>query len=260
MSTPGLLAANWFPIPAIGSITSSMILFPLFTGLFGLSTMVMSGASLDSLPEQELETTAEMESWRQARAVACGTVAGAAVSWFPGVSGASATVVSRYLAGGDDGKEDNDREFLVSIGAANAATAIFTLVALFVIMKGRSGAAATAGALLSESLSPWEPLGSVPLHLAALLISSVVAAATAYALAVRIARFFARKCSNVRYGHLVKAVIALLLTMVFLLTGALGLVVAGAAAVFGILPQVIGVRRVHLMGSLILPAILLLAF
>lgn len=263
LATPGIEAANWFPIPALANTSASMMLFPLFTGLFGLSTMVMSGASRESLPEQEIGPTIEMENWRQTRAVACGTVAGAAVSWFPGVSGASATVISRYLAGGEpeeDKGRDNDREFLVSIGAANAASTIFTLVALFVILKGRSGSAATIGALMSSELSPWEPITAMPLALSLLLITAIVAAFLAFGLSVLIAKLFAKKCGKIRYGVLVKAVVFMLVVMVFLLTGAVGLLVAGAATVLGLLPPVLGVRRVHLMGSLVLPAIILLAF
>ena len=260
LSTPGLEAANWFPVPALANSSPSMMLFPLFTGLFGLSTMIMSGASRESLPEQEFDSTTPMKPWREARAVASGTVAGAAVSWFPGVSGASATVISKYLAGGEpEGEEkDNDREFLVSIGAANAASTVFTLVALFVILKGRSGASATIGAMLSDSLSPWEPLSSVPLALSLLLVSSLVAAMVAFVLSARIARVFAERCGRIRYGALVRAVVIMLIVLVFLLSGALGLFVAISATAMGLLPPTIGVRRIHLMGSLILPAIILL--
>jgi len=261
LMTPGLETVNWFPLPALANSSPSMMLFPLFTGLFGLSTMVMSGASRESLPEQEIESATPMKSWRESRAIASGTVAGAAVSWFPGVSGASATVISRYLAGGEpEGEEekDNDREFLVSIGAANAASTVFTLVALFVILKGRSGASATIGAMLSDGLSPWEPLPSVPLALSLLLASSLTAAAVAFVLSVRIARLFAKHCGRIRYGALVRGVVILLIVLVFLLSGALGLFVAGSATAMGLLPPIVGVRRIHLMGSLILPAIILL--
>lgn len=262
LSTPGIEAANWFPVPALANSSPSMMLFPLFTGLFGLSTMILSGASRESLPEQETGPAGTLELWRERRAVVSGTVAGAAVSWFPGVSGASATVISRYLAGGEpEGQEEseNDREFLLSIGAANAASTVFTLVALFVILKGRSGASATIGALLSSSMLPWEPLSSLPVALALLLFSSLVAAILAFLLAARVARIFAERCGRIRYGLLIRIVTGFLLVSMFLLSGALGLVVGGAATAMGLLPPIMGVRRIHLMGSLILPAIVLLA-
>ncbi len=261
LTSPGLEAANWFLLPSLATSSPSMMLFPLFTGLFGLSTMIISGASRDVLPEQDVNPKVDMVPWRQARSVASGTVAGAAVSWFPGVSGASATVIARYLSGGNvEGEEkDNDREFLISIGAANAASTLFTIVALFVIMKGRSGASATIGAMLSNNLSPWEPLSVVPVTMAILLVSSFVAATMAFLMTVLLARISARKCVKMRYGLLVRMVILFLLLAVFLLTGALGLFVACTATLLGVLPPIIGIRRVHLMGCLILPAIILLA-
>jgi len=263
LCSPGIQAANWYPIPILASTNQSMMLFPLFSGLFGLSTMVMSGASRETIPDQRLELSGRMEPWRNGRAIACGTIAGSAVSWFPGVSGASATVIARYLAGGEpeEGKNrDNDREFLVSIGAANASSTIFTLVALFVIFKGRSGATATIGSLLDGGLSPWEPISSFPLAMSLLLVVCILSAAFGYVTAKVIARLFARKCGKVRYGRLVRGVVVFLLLMILMLTGLLGLFVAGVAAAIGILPPLVGARRVHLMGSLILPAILLLAF
>jgi TctA family transporter len=263
LCSPGIQAANWYPIQFLSSANQSMMLFPLFSGLFGLSTMVMSGASRKTIPDQQLELKTKMESWRHGRAVACGTIAGSAVSWFPGVSGASATVIARYLAGGEpDGRKnrDNDREFLVSIGAANASSTVFTLVALFVIFKGRSGATATIGTLLAGGLSPWEPISSVPLAMPLLLVACLLSAMFGYTMAKAIARLFARKCGKLRYGKLVRGVVVFLLLMILMLTGVLGLFVAGAATAIGVLPPIIGVRRVHLMGSLILPAILLLAF
>jgi len=263
LCSPGIMAANWYPIPQLSSTNQSMMLFPLFSGLFGLSTMVMSGASRETIPDQQLELTARMEPWRHGRAVACGTIAGSAVSWFPGVSGASATVISRYLAGGEpDGckNKDNDREFLVSIGAANASSTVFTLVALFVIFKGRSGATATIGTLLAGGLSPWEPVSSVPLAMSLLLLACVLSAIFGYVASKAIAKIFAKKCGKVSYGRLVRAVVVFLLAMILMLTGVLGLFIAGVATAIGILPPMVGARRVHLMGSLILPAILLLAF
>jgi putative membrane protein len=92
------------------------------------------------------------------------------------------------------------------------------------------------------------------------VISSASKPSIAPATAKAIARLFARKCGKLRYGKLMRGVVVFLLLMILMLTGVLGLFVAGAATAIGVLPPIIGVRRVHLMGSLILPAILLLAF
>ncbi len=259
---PGFGTLNWYPFESVVSHSSSMMLFPLFTGLFGLSTMILSGASRETLPRQDIDREPALVRWRQARSIASGTMAGTAVSWFPGVSGAAATVIARYLAGGESGGEreqENDKEFLVSIGAANAASTIFTVVALFVILKGRSGAAATIGSLLSSGLNRWEPVTSVPIALAVLLLSCVVAALISYRMATGLAKLFARRCGSIRYGLLVRIVIVFLLVSVLLLTGIMGLFVTVAATTMGLLPPLIGVRRVYLMGCLILPAIIILA-
>jgi putative membrane protein len=49
----------------------------------------------------------------------------------------------------------------------------------------------------------------------------------------------------------------LLVGMVFLLSGILGLVIAFLATCLGMIPPLVGVKRVHLMGCLIFPLIIL---
>ena len=68
-----------------------------------------------------------------------GTAAGSFVAWLPGVSSAVGTLLARLFV-----REEKDsmssKEFMVSISSARTANAIFSLIALFIIGKARSGA------------------------------------------------------------------------------------------------------------------------
>ncbi|TLZ52184.1 MAG: hypothetical protein E6K18_03400 [Methanobacteriota archaeon] len=117
---PGVLEDAWVPVPVAGG---SLILFPLFTGLFGLPTLLMAARTRGRLPPQILGPADPLPDWRRTRAVLSGTLAGAAVSWFPGLGGSNATVVAQLLAGGEPQEDpDADREFLLAAGAASASS------------------------------------------------------------------------------------------------------------------------------------------
>ena len=248
---PGFLADAGLPL-AIRS--DSIVLFPLFTGLFGLPTLLLSMRTKGRLPPQILGAPDPLADWRGTRGVLSGTLAGAAVSWFPGLGGSNATVVAQLLAGGESREDDAeaDREFLLAAGAANAATTIFTFAALFVILRARSGVAAAVDDL-AGGVSPWAPVPNVPLLLVAVLLAMLVSAAVAYVGVVRLARPFAVWAGRVRYGRLATATAAGLAVAVGLATGPLGLLVLATATALGLVPPLVGVRRVHLMGCLLVP-------
>lgn len=248
---PGFLESAWrpFPMPA-----SSLVLFPLFTGLFGLPALLLAWNHRGRLPPQLVGPADPLPDWRQSRGILAGTVAGATVSWFPGLGGASATVVAQLLAGGEprEGDPDSDREFVLAAGAANAATGVFTFATLFIVFRARSGVASAVETVASP-VPAWAPLSNVPPLFAAILLGLAVAAPLAYVATCHLARPFARFATRVVYAHLVRAVAVGLVGAVFALTGPLGLIVLVAATAVGLGPPLLGVRRVHLMGCLLVP-------
>ena len=248
---PGFLAGAWTPL-AIR--TDSLILFPLFTGLFGMPTLLLSARSPGRLPPQIIGATDPLPDWRCARGVFAGALAGAAVSWFPGLGGSNATVVAQLLAGGEPREDDSDadREFLLAAGAAGAATTVFTFATLFVILRARSGVAAAMDGL-AGGVPAWSPLPNLPVLFAAVLVALLVSSAIAYGVVVRLARPFAVLAGRFRYGRLASVTAIALALAVGLVTGSLGLLVLGTATALGLVPPLVGVRRVHLMGCLLIP-------
>jgi len=260
---PGILTGNIYllPRPSLGG--SSVILFPLFTGLFGLSTLILSATTKPSIPAQIVdERPLDLPGWRRARAVSSSVLAGTFVGVFPGVSGASATIIAKLVAGGepghDAGREESEKEFIVALGGVNTATAIIAVTALFVIMRARSGAAVAIQSLSATYIHPWEPLWNVPFALTVMLFSILLASLAGYWLTINLGRLFAQNFNRIPYLMIVKAVILFLILMVIVLTGLLGLLVVIVSTAVGLLPPLVGVKRVHLMGCLILPIVLFL--
>jgi len=253
-----LFAINWYPFPSIVTDISSVGLFPLFTGLFGLSTLLLSLSRNTGIPEQDVEID-EGDIYKGR--VTCafkGTIAGCFAGWFPGISNATATVIARML---DDPEKKgaSEKEFIVAVSAVNTSCCFFTLLALFVLLRARSGVMNAIMTELGETLTTWDGVLNVPLEMTILLLSGVLAASAGFYLTRKLGRGFAKRCSNLNYRRLVFSVAGLLVGMIFFLSGLLGLVIALIATSLGLVPPLVGVKRVHLMGCLILPLIALFA-
>ena len=241
---------NWFPLPGIATEVGSQTLLPLFTGLFGLSTLLLSARGPVAIPPQLPPSPGPV---RLRRAVLSGSLAGAAVSWLPGLSSGAATSLAQFLARRRE-HEDDPVEFMAALGAVGVATNIFTVAALFIIQRARSGVAVAIRELVGAS-GGWADPGTLPGLVAVVLIAGPLSALLAYPLAVRGGRVYARVVARVPYRGIAIAVTAVLVGFVALFAGATGLVIAFAAVPLGILPPRWGVKRVHLMGALLVPVI-----
>lgn len=266
LGAPGLTTYNWYPIPALAISASTALLFPLFTGLFGLSTLLMSLIDTPDIPEQKLKNVRiNLKRWRKLRGVFSGTFAGGLVGWYPGVTGAQATVIAKSLAGGDvddDSRKinqedlDSQKEFIVAYSGVNTANGIFNVIALYVILTARSGAMHAVQDIMEDSIVPWEPSQTVPIGLSLMVISVFIAAVCALFLTLYFGKVFAKIANRFPYRKMVLSVIILLVVMIFFLSGPIGMAIAVIAICMGIIPPTLGLSRVHLMGVLMFPIIL----
>ncbi len=266
LGAPGLTTYNWYPIPALAISPSTALLFPLFTGLFGLSTLLLSLIDTPTIPEQQIKDVhVNLEGWRKVRGALSGTFAGGLVGWYPGVTSAQATVLAKSLAGGDvvdDSKPqdpealNSQKEFIVAYSGVNTSNAIFNVIALYVILRARSGAMHAVQDIMEDSIYPWEPAEAVPVGLALMLVSVFIAAVVALFLTLYFGKVFAKIANKFPYKKMVMTVIIFLVIMIFFLSGPLGLAIAAVAICMGLIPPLLGLSRVHLMGVLMFPIIL----
>ncbi len=258
LMTP-LFEDNLFPFVELQGDARTVAFLPLFTGLFGIPTLLISLRSTPKIPAQELKPSLRrLSAVAKTRAILSGSLAGAVVAWLPGITGATATVLSRFFSGRQGSKDGGDEEFILSLSCVNTATALFTIVALFVLLRARSGGMVAVQSIAGPIVAPWVATNPMPLVLILLLVAAGVAAAISFLLTPLLGALFARVANRVPYSRIVITILVLLVTMVILFSGLTGLVVAISATLLGLLCPLVGVRRVHLMGSLLLPLILVL--
>ena len=234
----------------VSGLDSNAALFPLFSGLFGLPTLVLAlWTRPGSIPEQRLDRLEPLglpETGQAAR----GALAGAAVSWLPGLSGGAAAT----LASMGTSRKLAPAGFMVILGAVSTSTAILSVAVLFMIGKARSGTAAAVRDLLG-SPGTWPSVGAVPVAVLWLALASVLAAVLAAPLAAALARSLGPRWSRLDPRLLSAATLLALGALIVLASGPLGGMVGLLACGVGLVPVRAGVRRIQLMASLLVPVL-----
>ncbi|QSG12445.1 Tripartite tricarboxylate transporter (TTT) class transporter [Halapricum desulfuricans] len=225
-------------LPVGGVVPIGNTLAPLFAGLFGAPILLDSigGAGVPPQDEPVVLTT----RWLVVGLAAMGTLAGAVVGFLPGVSSAiAATMVLLAMP-----RARGAREFVVATSGVNTATAIFALVAFVTFGSTRTGVVVAVDSV------------NAPQSLALWLLAIAIASLAGFTLVILVGDRYLRVVGRLDNTRLSVGVLALLVVLLWLLSGVVGLGIFLAATAVGLLPPRVGARRVSLMGVLLGPLIL----
>ncbi|MCX8207590.1 MAG: tripartite tricarboxylate transporter permease [Methanothrix sp.] len=220
------------------------ILLPLLSGIFGASSLILSIFSSTEMAEQR-DTGFDLPAVPLMRSILLGGAAGSLVAWIPGVSPAVATMLTRLGRGTED-EDLSAREFLVSVSGVNTSCAVLSLVALFVISRPRSGAAAAINELID--------LDAGQLH--AMIVIATAVALVSYITTVWLAGIAGSLLSKIDYRNLSIFVLGALAMTAIIFTGAFGIFIFLISTLIGLVPHLAGIRKTHAMGVLMLPLII----
>jgi putative membrane protein len=213
-------------------------LFPAFSGLFAGSGILLSFTSRTRLPPQKSERT-ELDFLPY---VGTGVVFGMLSDLLPGLAAPAQIAVFASAAFATD----DARNFLALVSSIAASHAVFAFSSLLSIGKAREGALAIINGLKPISAA------DLPVLLGVLLLSAGISAF----LLMRLSRH-ASALSSFDTRELNLGVLAYLVAAVAIISGGEGLLLFATATAVGLLPPLLGVRRTHVMGLIIVPSILL---
>lgn len=239
------LASGSLGLLLLKGLVVNQALLPLLSGLFGMSTLLLSLNTEVIVPEQN-SVSITLSKARIAKAVLALTLAGWITSMLPAVGAAQATVFASLLF-----KKMSKSVYLIVVGGVNTVNFLLSLVTFYTINKARNGAIVAVQQLLGE-IGLKELLLFVAI---ALLVSGI-----AVILALNFARLFAAILPRINYKILCITIILFLVIMVGLISGFLGLAVLFTATAIGIVAPLYQVKRCVLMGCLMLPVIVMLIF
>jgi len=225
-------------------------LFPALAGIFGVATLIYSLMLTPEIPKQRIDEP--LINWSESFwSVLIGSIPAAITVMLPGVTPAHTTVIARLGS-----RDRTPEQVIVTLCSVNTAYCLFSLLALFTLLRPRTGVMMSLQGLVP--VHQWSG-GTPPYALCCLLVAVLVSGTIGYFATIWVGKRFATFFTRIPYRKLIGGIICGLGCLAFLFTGWRGLFIMGVGAAIGLIPISMGVRRSHAMGVLLLPIILVLA-
>lgn len=245
----GILGWAIFQTP----ISSGVTLMCTFSGLFGISTILFSLNDNSTLPHQNSFYDLDID-FNKFKSIFAGGITGAILGFLPGFGPAQGTVIAQAASGASDNDDDDTVNFLLATSGLNISDCLFSLMAIYIIGNPRSGIAVYMSYLISQMTLN---------HLVIYIFASLLAVSVSLVLALKLGDSFSKLMGNVDYKKLSIGVILLQIVILFVFifyykapVGYMLLALITSTAM-GMLPHYLGVGKSHLMGVLIIPAIII---
>lgn len=245
----GILGWTIFQTP----ISSGVSLMCTFSGLFGISTILFSLNESSFLPHQNSFYDLDID-FNKFKSIFAGGITGAILGFLPGFGPAQGTVIAQAAAGTSDVDDDDTVNFLLATSGLNISDCLFSLMAIYIIGNPRSGIAVYMSYLISQMTLN---------HLIIYIFASLLAVSLSLVLALKLGDSFSSLMAKVNYKKLSISVILLQIVILYIFVFyyqapvaymTLALVTSTA---MGLLPHYLGIGKSHLMGVLIIPAIVI---
>ena len=216
-------------------------LLPMLSGLFGVSSLVLSIGSSPNIPKQIISFP-EFKVFKELKIILASLFSGCLTGFLPGIGAAQASVISSSPF-----KKIGFRELIIMNGAINTIVMIVGLIALYAIDKTRNGSVVAVK----------EMMGSIDVNIFMILIAVALLSG---GISCFIAKYMALRSSNlisrVDYTLLCLCIIFLIAVIVVFIAGTLGLFILIVSTLLGMIPPKFGVNKSNLMGCLIVPVFL----
>lgn len=220
-------------------LSATQVLFPVFVGLFGLSSILASLRQETASVPQDPFVQVEIKG-KTVVSGFLGAFGGMVIGILPAMSPSQIGIIMYEIIGTDL------RSFIISVSAINTSDSIFSLVSLYTINNARSGVAVMIGNVLEIT---WETM---------LLLIGVIMFTAFFAtiLHLKIGRIASGFVDRIDYRKLCAGSFVFICLLVVVFTGWFGLLLALLSMTVGLLPILAGVSRTHVMGVLLVPTIL----
>jgi putative membrane protein len=229
-------------IIVLGWENLSQPLFPLLSGLFGVSTLLISLTENSKIPTQHISETIEVSFFDKAKAIGAAVFSGSLTGLMPGLGAAQAAIIAMQIVG-----DIGVYAFMILIGGINTVNFTFSLVTFFTLQKARNGAV----------VAIMEILKAITIQqLLVFLFAALVAGCVAAILALLFARIFAKVIVKVNYKILCWGIISFIFLMTIYFSGVIGFLILATSTSIGMIAPLVNVKRSHAMGCLLLPVIL----
>lgn len=225
------------------SIPINEPLLPLLTGLFGASAIIISIKEKTSIVKQHVNSLKEiMPSKKDTRNALIGaTLIAPPCSFLPAIGSGYAAFVSAEIL------EQSKKGFIMLNGAINVVVMIASFILIYTLGKARTGAAVAIGKLIQSPTTQ-----DIIISISAIIVTSLVA----FFIGIKISKWSAHNISKVNYNALSLIILIFLTIIVFIFSSWFGLLVLATSTALGIFAIKSNIKRIHMMGALLVPTII----
>jgi putative membrane protein len=218
-------------------ISQNLVLFPMLSGFFGLSVLLLQIKNKTKIPEQRSGKVFVSQS-TISRASFFGSIGGIVSGFLPGVGSSQIATMATV--------DKNEHSFLATIGAITTANIFISMLSLWLIGKGRSGVAVVIKEIMNIGFSEFLFMIAV----------AVIAAGAASIAALFLTKYFLKIINRINYSAISTSVIIFIVALAFIFTGWYGLLLLIVCTALGVFANLAKIKRGNMMGVLILPTIL----
>jgi putative membrane protein len=219
-------------------------LMPLFTGLFGSSSIIVSLKNKPRIIPQKIFPLKSIRLSKKStiKSTIATILSSPFTAFLPGMGASQAAFIGTTIT-----EEADEREFLFILGAINTLVMALSFVTLYSINKTRTGAAVAISKLI-ETLT----ITNLTIIIIAIIISGIISAI----ITIFTAKYISNKIHKINYTKLSYFILLLLIVLIIFLSGILGLFIFLISTSLGIVAIETGIKRTNLMGCLLIPTIL----
>jgi len=228
-------------------------LLPLLTGLFGASNLFISINQNTKIPFQKITklTNIRLSKSSLAKSSFASIIAAPFTAFLPGLGASQAALISKQVFGKN---QIDSKEFLFILGAINTIVAALAIIAYYSLNITRTGAVITISQILPTLTKT---------HLFLIISTIIISGILSFVLAVNLSKLTATYITKIPYKTLSAIILTLLILVTFILSdmfnltgGLFGLLILLISTCLGIFTILLGIKRMHLMGCLLIPTIL----
>ena len=167
-------------------------LFPLLSGLFGVSGLLLSYFENTKIPDQEIDNRIKLKTKELIKAILGSSIAVFLIQFFPGLGPSQGAVISNQVI-----KDVKDKGYLAMVGAMGTMSVVFSLVTFYSLGKAKDGTIVVISKLLEIDYAAF-----IILILVFLLAGSIAVFLTLW-----FSKIFSRIIVKVNYKLLVISII-----------------------------------------------------
>ena len=222
------------------------LILALLSGFFAFPTIFVSLRNSERIVSQETDEHRMTDKKKTIKSSIIGNIAGMIAGLLPGFGITQSIVLTQSIFRKIDPAEGDEKDFLVSLGAANVSDIFYSIIAILLISNPRSGIAIAIQKLITINAAT----------LQSILIISFFLCILSAALTLLLAKSLAKILEKINYKAISVSVLLLLAGIILYFNGVVGIFVASLCALIGIFAIKFNVNRTNCLGCLILPTIL----